>query len=195
MEITFYRKLANKLADAVIANTEYTENEAKRVRYGLVCIFSDLYKFIFMLIVFSLFSWTREYLIAALGSLPIRLFLGGYHAKNEIACIFISFLTMLISVILGNINLIPVFVQAILLIILPILGVIFAPVRTKKVEERKTVYKIAIGITTPVMILINYFIASNQILLISVIQIYILAIYQVIKNYTKFKIITNTQNI
>jgi len=195
MEITFYRKLANKVADAVISNDEYTEFQAKRIRYGLVCIFSDLYKFIFLLIIFSLFSLTKEFLIAALGSLPLRLFLGGFHAKTEIACIFISFLNILTSILLGNMNLIPPFIQILLIFLLPIIGVIIAPVRTKKIEERKTVYKLITGIVTPAIIVIDYFLFANQILSFSIIQNYILAIYQVIKNYTKFKIITNTQNL
>lgn len=50
MEITFYRTLANKVANAVVANQEYSEEDEKRIRYGLVCIFSDLYKFILLLI-------------------------------------------------------------------------------------------------------------------------------------------------
>lgn len=195
MEITFYRKLANKVAAAVIENAKYTEFEQKRIRYGLICIFSDLYKFIFLLIIFSLLSLTKEFLIASLGSLPIRLFLGGFHAKTEISCIFISFLSILISIIFGNMNIIPTFIQLVLLILLPIIGVIISPVRTKKVVERKTVYKIVTGVVTPAIIVIDYFLFSKQILLISVIQNYFLAIYQLIKNYMKFKIITNTQNI
>lgn len=98
MEITFYRTLANKVANAVVANQEYSEEDEKRIRYGLVCIFSDLYKFILLLIVFSIFSLTKEFFIAFISFLLLRPFLAGYHAKNELVCIFMSFSTILISI-------------------------------------------------------------------------------------------------
>lgn len=184
MEITFYRKLANKVADAVVSNQEYSEVEAKRIRYGLVCIFSDLYKFILFLIVFSIFSLTKEYLIAFLGILLLRPFLGGFHAKTELACIFISFTTMLISILIGNMNIIPPLLQRVLIILLPIIGVIIAPVRTKKVEEKKFALKLLTALVTAFILIIDYFLLTNQILLTSIVLIYLLAFYQMLQNYT-----------
>ncbi|MHB8065778.1 MAG: accessory gene regulator B family protein [Ruminiclostridium sp.] len=182
MEITFYRKLANKLADAVVGNQEYSAVDAKRIRYGLVCIFSDLYKFILFLIIFSIFSLTKEYLIAFTGILLLRPSLAGFHAKTELACVFISFTTMLISILLGNMNILPSHLQLLLIILLPIIGAIVAPVRKKKVEERKLVLKISACILTAVLLIIDYYLLTGQILFISVIQIYLLTLCQLLKN-------------
>lgn len=184
MEITFYRKLANKLADAVVDNQEYSAGEIKRIRYGLVCIFSDLYKFILFLIIFSIFSLTNEFLIAFIGMLLLRPFLAGFHAKNELTCIFMSFTTMLISIMVGDMNILPSYIQVLLIFLLPVIGVIIAPVRVKKTENKNTVgLKLLTGIITTAVLLINYYLLSTQILLISVIIIYLLALYQLLKNH------------
>lgn len=187
MEITFYRKLAGKVAEAVISNNEYTEAEAKRIRYGLVCIFSDLYKFLMMLIIFSLFSATLEYLLAFMAVLLLRPVLGGYHAKSEIVCIIVSFLSMTLSVVVGKLDVIPGFLQIVLIIVLPLIGAAIAPVRTKKVEERTRGYKILIVILTPVILLADYLYIPAQILQTSVIIIYSLSIYQLLKNKINMK--------
>jgi accessory gene regulator B len=183
LEITFYRKLANKVADAVVSNQEYSDIDAKRIRYGLVCIFSDLYKFLLYLIIFSIFLLTKEYLIAFIGILLLRPFLAGFHARTELACIFISFTTMLISILIGNMNILPAYLQVLLIIILPIIGLIIAPVRKKKVEENKIVLKISACITTAILLIIDYYLIAGQILFVSVIQIYLLTLYQMLKYY------------
>ena len=183
MEITFYRKLANKVADAVVSNQEYSDVEAKRIRYGLVCIFSDLYKFLLFLIIFSILSCTKEFLIAFAALLLLRPFLGGFHAKSELACIFISFTTVIISVLVGDMNILPSLLQQILIILLPITGVIISPVRTKKIEEKKSALKVLTGIVTAFILIIDYYLLSNQILFVSIILIYILALFQILKNY------------
>lgn len=183
MEITFYRKLANKVADAVVGNQEYSDAEAKRIRYGLVCIFSDLYKFLLFLIIFSILSFTKEFLISFAALLLLRPFLGGFHAKSELACIFISFTTVMISVVVGDMNILPSLLQQILIILLPITGVIISPVRTKKIEEKKFALKVLTGIVTAFILIIDFYILSNQILFVSIILIYILALYQILKNY------------
>ncbi len=182
MEITFYRKLADRVAEAVISNHHYSEPEAKRIRYGLVCIFSDLYKFILMFIIFSLFSATIEFLLAFVAVLLLRPVLGGYHAKSEIICIIVSFGTMLASIVAGKSNLLPHFVQMVLLFILPLAGILLAPVRTRKVIEKKRTYKILGALLTAVLLLLDYFFIQDQILMVSVIIIYFLSIYQLIKN-------------
>jgi accessory gene regulator B len=182
LEITFYRKLADKLADRVIDNQEYSEAEAKRIRYGLVCIFSDSYKFILYLIIFSVFSVTKEYLLAFSANLFLRPFLAGYHAKTEIRCIFISFITMLISIVVGKMNILPSYLEIALIIILPVIGLLIAPVR-KDSNSKNNYYKIITCILTAIILCVDYYIIPYQILFISVLQVYLLAVYQMVKNY------------
>lgn len=183
MEITFYRRLANRLADAVVQNQEYSESEEKRIRHGLVCIFSDMYKFILIFIVFSCFSLTKECFIAFIGILILRPFLAGYHAKSELLCIFLSLITTAISVFVGKLNIIPNNLYILSMILLPIVGLIIAPVRTKKVEEKKTLSKLLTALFTILVLIFDYFLIDSQILLVSVLQIYLLALYQMIKNH------------
>jgi accessory gene regulator B len=129
---------------------------------------------------------TLEFLIAFIGMLILRPFLAGFHAKTELACIFMSFATMLISIMVGDMNILPSYLQIILIILLPIIGVIVAPVRLKKVEKSKTgVLKLLAGVTTIVLLFIDFYLLSSQILLISVILIYLLTLYQILKNYIK----------
>ena len=192
MEITFYRKLANRLADAVVGNQEYSETEEKRIRYGLVCIFSDLYKFILLLIVFSIFSLIKEFFIAFISMLLLRPFLAGYHAKNELLCIFISLITTAISVFVGKANIIPNTPYILIIILLPIVGLVIAPVRTKKVEEKKIKSKLLTVIFTASILIVDYLLLDTQILLVSVLQIYLLALYQILKNYLDNRIKNNS---
>lgn len=182
MEITFYRKLADKAADAIAQNQNYSDSEIKRIRYGLVCIFSDLYKFILYLIIFTIFSSTKEFLIAFIGIMLLRPFLGGFHAKNEIACIFMSFTMLLISVFVGAINIIPANIIYLIIFVLPIIGAIIAPVRIKKTVEKKNSFKLFTFVFTIFILVLDYYFIENQILLISALQVYLFAIYQFVKN-------------
>lgn len=182
MEITFYRKLADKVTGAVVQNQSYSDSEIKKIRYGLVCIFSDLYKFILYLIIFSVFSLTTEFFIAFIGIMLLRPFLGGYHSKNEVICIFMSFGTLLVSILLGNKNIIPDNLHLILIFLLPLVGALIAPVRVKKAEEKKSKYKLLTVVLTAFSLLVDYLLLKNQILLVSVLLIYFLALYQYAKN-------------
>ena len=131
-----------------------------------------------MFIIFSLFSATIEFLLAFVAVLLLRPVLGGYHAKSEIICIIVSFGTMLASIVAGKSNLLPHLVQMVLLFILPLAGILLAPVRTRKVIEKKRTYKILGALLTAVLLLLDYFFIQDQILMVSVIIIYFLSIYQ-----------------
>lgn len=185
MEITFYRKLANKLADKVIENDTYTETQAKKIRYGLVCIFSDLYKFILFLIIFAIFSSTKEFLLSFLCILLLRPYLGGFHSKNEFVCILISFLTSLISVLAGKADLIPYYIQIALIIALPATGAIISPVRPNKEKNSYTLLKALTFIFTALLLLLDFFVIEHQFLFVSVILVYSFAVYPLLKNAIK----------
>ncbi|HEX2926863.1 MAG TPA: accessory gene regulator B family protein [Ruminiclostridium sp.] len=188
MEITFYRKLANKVADAVISNQQYSEAEIKKIRYGLVCIFSDLYKTILFLLIFSIFSLTKEFVLAFLAIMLLRPFLGGYHAKSEVACIFMSFSMLVLSIFLGKQNLIPSYILIGLLAALPILGALIAPVQIKEKKKGSLGTKLAVVIITIALMSVDYFVFSSQIITLSVLEVYILAVYQQLINKLKYKL-------
>ncbi len=177
MEITFYRKIADKVADAVIGNEQYSEADAKKIRYGLVCFFSDLYKFILLLIIFSLFSETREFLLVFGCTLLLRPFVGGFHAKNEFVCILISFLMMLTGVTVGRLDILPSNAVIALIILLPVFGAVISPARKNKEAKNYTVIKISVLLITAGLLALDYYILPHQYVFISVILIYLQAVY------------------
>lgn len=188
MEITFYRKLANKVADAVVSNQQYSEAEIKKIRYGLVCIFSDLYKSILFLLIFSIFSLTKEFILAFLAIMILRPFLGGYHAKNEVACIFMSFFMLLISIFAGRLYIFPSWLLLALMVILPVIGILIAPVHVKEIPTGGVGIKVSTALMTILLLTIDYFFFSSQILCLSVVEVYILAVYQRLINKYKYKL-------
>lgn len=182
MEITFYRKLANKVAEVVVSNHPYSEEESRRIRYGLICIFSDMYKLLLYLVIFAIFSLTKQYLIALIGVVVLRPYLGGFHAKNEITCIFISFFYLLLSILLGRLDMVPQFVQIGVLIIFPAIGAIISPVRVNKVVPFNIKIKITVAVLTVALLLLDMLFIKGQIVFWAIVFTYILAVYQYFLN-------------
>lgn len=171
MEITFYRKLANSVADAVIANGQYDEISQKRIRYGLVCVFSDLYKFILYFAVFAALGYSRQCLTAFVALILLRPFLGG-HAKNEITCIILSFIILSVSIFGGQILQVNNILKIILLIILPVMGLVIASGIKKK---------ILVTLFTLILLIYDLYIGNNHIILIIIIISYLFGIKEFIK--------------
>ncbi len=180
MNITFYRKLAYKVADAVTRNGQYSETDIKNIRYGLVCIFSDLYKTILYLFIFTLFSLTKEFLCAFLAFFLLRPYLGGYHFKNEIVCIIMSFITMVIAIFAGKADIIPSYIQLALIVFLPILSILTAPVENRQKQESRKKTCIAAALMTVLLLLSDFFFMSYNIITWSVIEVYVLYVYQLL---------------
>lgn len=180
MNITFYRKLAYKVADSVTRNGQYTETEISNIRYGLVCIFSDLYKTLLYLLIFTVFSLTKEFVLAFIAFLMIRPFLGGYHFKSEFVCIIMSFLTMVIAIFAGKIIIIPFYMQLVLIVLLPILGFLITPVKDKQKKEDRKKTGILTGVITVLLLLSDCFYMPGNIITWSVIEVYVLSVYQLL---------------
>ncbi|AEY68173.1 accessory gene regulator B family protein [Clostridium sp. BNL1100] len=188
MNITFYRKLAYKLADAITRNQQYSEVEIKNIRYGLVCIFSDLYKTILYLLIFTVLSLTKEFLCAFLAFLLLRPFLGGYHFKNEIVCIIMSFITMVIAIFAGKTVIIPYYLQLTLTVFLPILGFLIAPVNESQRQEGRKKTRTAAVVISILLLLSDFFFMPSNIISWSVIEVYSLSVYQLLIIKYKYKL-------
>ncbi len=188
MYITFYRKIAYKVADAITRNRQYSEDEIKSIRYGLICIFSDLYKTILYLLIFIILSLAKEFLCAFLAFLLIRPFLGGYHFKNEIVCIIMSFLTIDLAIFAGKSDVIPFYIQLALILLLPILGLLIAPVQNGKKQVIRKKTKIAVGLITAILLLADFLFMSTSIISWSVIEVYTLSVYQLLISKYKHKL-------
>ncbi len=188
MNIKFYRKLAYKVADAITKNQQYSETEIKNIRYGLVCIFSDLYKTILYLLIFVVISLTLEFLCAFLAFLLLRPFLGGYHFKNEIVCIIMSFVAIVIAIFSGKSDILPSFIHLVLTVFLPILGFLIAPVQDSQNQQefpQKT--RIVVALMTVLLLLSDFFFMSHNIITWSVIEVYVLYVYQLLISKFKYK--------
>jgi accessory gene regulator B len=176
MEITFYRKLANKVSDAVVANGQYDDISQKRIRYGLVCIFSDLYKFILYFAVFAALGYPRQCITAFVALILLRPFLGG-HAKNELNCIILSFTILSISIFGGQVLEVNYIIKIILMIIFPVTGLVIASGIKKKIP---------VALFTQILLIYDLFICGNHIILIIIIISYLFGIKEFIKRHKSY---------
>lgn len=137
MEIRFYRKIANSISDKIISYGDYDDNTASNIRYGMVCIFSDLYKLVLYTAVFSLAGYFKEFVIAFLPILLLRPFIGGLHAKTEIRCLILSFVNIITVIILATFIPLNIYVKIASLIILSVVGAVISHTSEKGINESK----------------------------------------------------------
>jgi accessory gene regulator B len=97
----------NKLAKHIVhtisqTNPEFTHLQLLKMEYGLVCIFSEVSKFVPLLILFSLLSLQKYFLIAFFFFGANRIFSGGYHAKTYWKCFVSTYTLFIFLVFTGN---------------------------------------------------------------------------------------------
>jgi accessory gene regulator B len=126
-------------------NPEMSEAQLKTRKFGLECLLSDLSKFIFYLIIFSMFNLMLYYLISALVYSSIRSVTGGYHANSYLACFFVSFAVFVAAILAGRFVELSFIMQIILLCASLLLDIIFAPVehpnKSARSEARRRKFK------------------------------------------------------
>jgi accessory gene regulator B len=83
-------------------NPEFTHIQLLKMEYGLICIFSEISKFVPLLIIFILLSLQKYFLIAFLFFGANRLFSGGYHAKTYWKCLVFTYTLFIFLVYAGN---------------------------------------------------------------------------------------------
>lgn len=142
-------KIVKKIGET---NPQFSEIELKKMEYGIVCMVSDLSKAIIYFIIFFMFNLQQYFIISFIFYSFIRIFCGGYHAKTYVGCLFISFITFLITIILSlnfNINM---YIILILLVSSIIITAIVAPVdnvnkKIKTKQRRKNLKYLSVIIT------------------------------------------------
>ena len=113
-------------------NNTYSENEIKKLRYGLEGIYLTITKTIVILIIALLLNFLKEIIILLLLFNIIRYFSFGFHAEKSGECLILSmFNFLLVPYIFLKLNT-SLFVNLIICGICLVLLLIFAPADTPK---------------------------------------------------------------
>ena len=184
MEIRFYRKIANSISDKIIANGNYDEETASNIRYGMVCTFSDLYKLVLYIVVFSLAGYFKEFILAFLPVFLLRPFIGGFHAKTEVRCLILSFVNIITVIILATFIPLNIYVKIASLIILLIVVAIISHTSAKGNNESKVRSVVLASLLTIILITLAILLHKGHagaIIFWSVIMVYFYSIIKVVK--------------
>lgn len=147
--MNYIMKISNFLSDYIIKAGDFKSLEKIKIRYGIECIVSEISKLIIYFIIFSLFSLTKEFIIAALFFIIFRIYSGGFHQDTYFKCFITSFLLLLIIIKLPDLIYFTLTTKIILLAITYILTFIYSPVdhpnkRIKSIEQRKKIKNFSI---------------------------------------------------
>lgn len=122
-------KLSRNLVNLIQRNNpSLTDLQTLKIEFGLNCIFGELTKFILYLIIFSIFSQTKYFLIAMLFFCTIRCVAGGYHEETFWRCFFTSLLMFIITIIFGLYIDFPLWARSFILTLSILLVWVYAPV-------------------------------------------------------------------
>lgn len=91
-------RFATKLAMRLLRNQSISEEDTELISYGLFSIISKIMYGIISLIFGILFDCWLESIFFYICFLFVKKYAGGFHAKTEIRCFFISTLSILLSI-------------------------------------------------------------------------------------------------
>lgn len=94
--------LVNRLHKYFENEFNLSELDSIKLKYSLEIIFNDLSKFFILLIIFSIFGKTVDFIFSSLILLMIRPFTGGLHFKTYRGCIIFSGIFFYLSILLKN---------------------------------------------------------------------------------------------
>lgn len=122
-------KLAENITQLIqLNNPNLCDLELKKIKFGLECFFGEISKLIIYLFIFSLFSLTKYFLVAALFFCIPRTMAGGYHEETFWRC-FLTSLMIFSSILVISINVeFSIYIKLMVAIITIVLFWIYAPV-------------------------------------------------------------------
>ncbi|MBF8983956.1 accessory gene regulator B family protein [Lutibacter sp. B2] len=159
--------LAQNITNLIVKNnSNLTDLQILKIKFGLECILGESSKFIAYLIIFSIFSLTKFFIIASFFFCSLRVVAGGYHEDTYWRCFFTSFFIFLICITIGVKIDLPIPIRIILFILSILLVWFYAPVdhpnkpilsdiRRKKLKYVSFLVIIFLGI-------ISFFLPSEQ---------------------------------
>lgn len=90
----------NNIADSKIKKKKIPQSEIEIYRYGYNLLFEKLAAFLLTVFISFLLKAWMEIFLFYIAFVPIRVYLGGYHAKRLINCMFLSSLILIANVII-----------------------------------------------------------------------------------------------
>ena len=153
-----FKLCANKITSILIHNNVIDENDYELYSYGFETLIAFIVNILVILSIGFIFDKFSQTLLFLVCYCPIRQFTGGYHAENYRNCllvfitIFLINITTLHNVMIHNLNNI-----IIALAFISYIGIYFlAPIEHRNNllshKERKNYKKIAITLSTPILI-------------------------------------------
>ncbi|EOC99989.1 accessory gene regulator ArgB-like protein [Caldisalinibacter kiritimatiensis] len=123
------RKLAQNIADAIKQNdSNLTELQMKKIRFGMECLLNELSKFLIYLSVFTVFGVVKQYFVSVIFFGLLRGITGGYHEDTYWKCFRTTFILFIIIIFIGTKFSFNFQVSVLLILISLIISYIYAPV-------------------------------------------------------------------
>lgn len=124
--------LVNKTVDFIMKNSNYNENDLKKIKYGIEGIYLTITKILIILFIGFIFKYLDVVVLTLLFFNILRFFAFGLHAKKSIQCLILSICEFnILPLLLMNCNISDEFV-IIVSIISFIFFLLFAPSDTEK---------------------------------------------------------------
>ena len=120
-------KVAQLLTNVIASHNDYTESQARIIKFGLQCLLGETMKFLVYFTLFSLFSLHGYFVAASVAFCVLRIFAGGYHAKTYSGCLFTSLLLFVIIILPGQYFIFDFYVKITMILLSILLLSIYAP--------------------------------------------------------------------
>lgn len=122
-------RLAQKITGFIQDNnSNLSDLEIKKIKFGLECFLGEITKFFIYLIIFYILSLTKPFLIATLFFCVPRMPAGGFHEDTYWRCFFTSLAILASAVILGSKIFLYGSIRLAIILIILLLTWIYAPV-------------------------------------------------------------------
>lgn len=169
---------------------DYSNDETEKIVYILKLIFTDLSKSVLLLILFAIIGYHADFLVAAIYTMFLRVFSGGFHFKTYKSCL--SFSTVYFSAVIAINNLVEmnslivsyaVFSVLLILLIAPIIPKERSKIKSIKYRSLK-IKSFIFALTYIFIFLLNRNALTQYGLWVVIIQANLL-LFQEVQNYVK----------
>lgn len=159
-------KLAQNLTNFIqLNNPSLSDLQIKKIKFGLECFIGELTKFIMYLVLFSIFSLTKYFLLAALFFCVLRTLAGGFHEETYWRCFFTSLFIFTAIVWTGSRIYLTLPIRLVLIMLTMLLIWIYAPVDHPNKPiismQRRTRFKYLSLLVAAIFIAISFFLPQK----------------------------------
>ncbi|WZL74095.1 accessory gene regulator B family protein [Clostridiaceae bacterium 35-E11] len=191
-------KLAQNLTNFIqLNNPNLSDLQIKKIKFGLECFIGELTKFIIYIILFSMFSLTKYFLVAALFFCVPRTLAGGYHEETYWRC-FITSLLIFTSIVFIGVNITLSFpIRFLLIAFIMVLMWMYAPVDHPNkpiisVQRRKRFRYLSLFVTA--LFIVISFLLPQKYTTVTILALFVEAISLPMGEYIKRRSTNETIN-